>query len=243
MDTTEVKTTDNATAEVATNTTEATAPVTTTPAPAAETVSSAEYKKLQREISKRDTAIRELETKASNISSLTELVNQLRLEQAELYDHVLGNTLVENQTTSETSRLAKIKGEQEKGKSTMTEQQYLKKAIEDIKDMVKDHELEYEDPKIQECIKESSGPADATRRLNKLFVKLHKEEVSKIQKEVDETVQTKLRESGVYKVDTGTASGSTRTFKESQVSDPKFWAEHKDEILKAQREGRIKLGE
>jgi len=85
---------------------------------------------------------------------------------------------------------------------------------------------------------------EAFSRFNKSVNKIVKADIQaareKAKQEADEKLQKERKDAGLDSVETTIPVGiSTKTFTTEQISDRKFWEAHKDEILKAQEEGRI----
>jgi hypothetical protein len=97
---------------------------------------------------------------------------------------------------------------------------------------------------------DATNYVERQKRILKSAAKIAKERQTKVQEELSKKLSDDItarvkKDLGVDSVDTSTppTATSTQVFKESEIADPRFWAEHKSEILKAQREGRIKIGE
>ena len=85
---------------------------------------------------------------------------------------------------------------------------------------------------------------EAFSRFNKSVNKIVKADIQaareKAKQEADEKLQKERKDAGLDSVETAIPVGiSTKTFTTAQISDRAFWEAHKDEILKAQEEGRI----
>lgn len=93
------------------------------------------------------------------------------------------------------------------------------------------------DDKIKYLISESEGNSKLRKRLAKDIAA----EIRSAEKKVAEI---EVKEQPSRRTDSGipspTPSGSKRVYTEAQVNDPVFFAAHKDDIYKAQEEGRIR---
>jgi len=122
-----------------------------------------------------------------------------------------------------------------------TEEQALVQALmEHLSDMG----IDPKDTRI-DWAQEATTRAEGLRKFNKSVAQIAKEDASANAKEAEQDAKDKLaqerKEAGLDSTDTGTLPGVSgkRTYTQAQISDRKFWEANKDEILKAQEEGRI----
>jgi len=87
--------------------------------------------------------------------------------------------------------------------------------------------------------------SEGLRKFNKSMAQITKEDVSTNAQKVIQDAKDKLaqerKEAGLDSTDEGTLSGVSgkKTFTQAQISDRKFWEANKEDILKAQEDGRI----
>lgn len=109
-------------------------------------------------------------------------------------------------------------------------------------DYLENNDLDLEDEIVQEAFSGTKTPEEALGNLKTKLKEKNKVEQEEYKKQIKLEVEQQLKDKGLTSTGAGTPSGSGGSFTRQQISDmsSEEWQEKKEEIIEAQRQGKIK---